>query len=96
MAKRYAESLSFPAPTGTADTIAQQMIAWYQHQACDGFVILPTYIDENEDRFLEQVVPRLQDAGVFRKAYQPGTLRDRLGFAKPANRFRSTLSDEIV
>jgi len=43
MAKRYAESLSFPAPTGTADTIAKQMIEWYQHQACDGFVILPTY-----------------------------------------------------
>lgn len=87
MAKRYAESLSFPSPTGTADDIAQQMIDWYQQQACDGFVILPTYIDENEDLFLSEVVPRLQDAGVFRQDYSAGTLRDRLGLAKPANRF---------
>lgn len=87
MAKRYAESLSFPSPTGTADEIAQQMIDWYQQQACDGFVILPTYIDENEDLFLSEVVPRLQDAGVFRQDYSAGTLRDRLGLAKPANRF---------
>ncbi len=87
MAKRYAESLSFPSPTGTADEISQQMIDWYQQQACDGFVILPTYIDENEDLFLIEVVPRLQDAGVFRQDYSAGTLRDRLGLAKPANRF---------
>ena len=87
MAKRYAESLSFPSPTGTADHIAQQMIDWYQHQACDGFVILPTYIDENEDLFLSQVVPRLQEAGVFHRDYAAGTLRERLGLAKPANRF---------
>lgn len=87
MAKRYAESLSFPSPTGTADDIAQQMIDWYQQQACDGFVILPTYIDENEDLFLSEVVPRLQDAGVFRQDYSAGTLRDRLGLAKPVNRF---------
>lgn len=96
MAKRYAESLSFPAPTGTADSIAQQMIDWYQHQACDGFVILPTYIDENEDRFLEQVVPRLQAAGFFRSDYQPGTLRDRLGLVKPENRFNRSSSIEIT
>ncbi|MDI9222381.1 hypothetical protein QMZ30_15855 [Pantoea sp. EA-12] len=63
------------------------MIDWYQQQACDGFVILPTYIDENEDLFLSEVVPRLQDAGVFRQDYSAGTLRDRLGLAKPANRF---------
>lgn len=87
MAKRYAESLSFPSPTGTADQIAQQMIDWYQHQACDGFVILPTYIDENEDLFLSQVVPRLQDAGVFHQDYAAGKLRERLGLVKPANRF---------
>jgi alkanesulfonate monooxygenase SsuD/methylene tetrahydromethanopterin reductase-like flavin-dependent oxidoreductase (luciferase family) len=87
MAKRYAESLSFPSPTGTADQIAQQMIDWYQHQACDGFVILPTYIDENEDLFLSQVVPRLQDAGVFHQDYAAGTLRERLGLVKPVNRF---------
>jgi hypothetical protein len=59
------------------------MIDWYQQQACDGFVILPTYIDENEDLFLREVVPRLQDAGVFRQDYSAGTLRDRLDWLNP-------------
>lgn len=87
MARRYAESLSFPSPVGTPDDIAAMMIDWYQSKACDGFVILPTYLNSSGDLFLEEVVPRLQQAGVFRKAYPDGTLRDTLGLEKPLNQF---------
>lgn len=38
------------------------------YYVCYGFVILPTYIGE-EDLFFSEVVPRLQDAGVCRQDY---------------------------
>jgi alkanesulfonate monooxygenase SsuD/methylene tetrahydromethanopterin reductase-like flavin-dependent oxidoreductase (luciferase family) len=33
------------------------------------------------------LVPELQRRGAFRDAYEPGTLRDRFGLARPANRY---------
>ena len=88
MAIRYAESLSFPSPVGTPDDIAAMMTEWYRSGACDGFVVLPTYLEASGNLFLEEVVPRLQRAGVFRKDYPAGTLRDTLGLARPENALR--------
>ncbi|MGI4838158.1 MAG: LLM class flavin-dependent oxidoreductase [Janthinobacterium lividum] len=85
--KWYAESLSFFSPVGSPQQVADQLIEWYQAGACDGFVILPPYLEEEDDLFLGQVVPRLQDAGVFRRAYPGTTLRDTLGLARPASRY---------
>lgn len=47
------------------------------------FPLLP----EDWHAFAEKVVPELQRRGLFRTEYEPGTLRDRLGLARPANRF---------
>lgn len=33
------------------------------------------------------MVPELQRRGLFRTEYEPGTLRDRLGLARPQNAF---------
>ncbi|WP_313611802.1 NtaA/DmoA family FMN-dependent monooxygenase [Pantoea piersonii] len=88
MAVRYAESLSFPSPVGTPGDVAAMMIAWYHSGACDGFVVLPTYLEASGNLFLEEVVPRLQRAGVFRTTYPEGTLRDTLGLARPENGLR--------
>ena len=85
MAIRYAESLSFPSPVGTPDDVAAMMIEWYRSGACDGFVVLPAYLEASGNLFLDEVVPRLQRAGVFRTDYPTGTLRDTLGLARPAN-----------
>lgn len=90
MGKWYAESLSFPSPVGSPDEVAAMMIDWYRAGACDGFVVLPCYLEEDRDLFLEEVVPRLQRAGVFRTAYEGKTLRDRLGLSKPANHFHQS------
>jgi hypothetical protein len=38
------------------------------------------------DRFLDEVVPILQARGLFRTEYVEGTLRDNLGFKRPASR----------
>jgi hypothetical protein len=39
--------------------------------------------------FAELVVPELQRRGLTRNDYTSGTLRDRLGLPRPANRFSS-------
>lgn len=67
--KWYAESLSFFSPVGSPEEVAAHLIKWYQSDACDGFVILPPYLEEKGDLFLDGVVPYLQQAGVFRKQY---------------------------
>ncbi|WP_213875804.1 LLM class flavin-dependent oxidoreductase [Pseudomonas sp. dw_358] len=86
--KWYAESLSFFSPVGSPEQVAEQLLEWYRAEACDGFVILPPYLEEDEDLFLSQVVPRLQDAGVFRREYPGATLRETLGLQRPPSRFR--------
>lgn len=85
--KWYAESLSFFAPVGAPDEVADQLGDWYGNGACDGFVVLPPYIRRDEDLFLEGVVPVLQERGLFRKEYPGQTLRDTLGLAEPENQF---------
>ena len=86
--KWYAESLSFFSPVGSPQQVAEQLLEWYRAEACDGFVILPPCLEEEGDLFLGQVVPLLQDAGVFRREYGGTTLRDTLGLVRPASRYR--------
>ena len=85
--KWYAESLSFFSPVGSPAEVAEQLLEWYRAEACDGFVILPPYIEEDDDLFLSGVVPLLQEAGVFRREYPGTTLRDTLGLARPTSRY---------
>jgi hypothetical protein len=47
------------------------------------FPLLP----EDWLNFMQTVVPELQRRGLFRTEYEPGTLRDRLGLARPQNAF---------
>lgn len=84
--KWYAESLSFFSPVGSPQEVADQLEEWYREGACDGFVILPPYLEAENDLFLEGVVPRLQAAGVFRTEYSGTTLRENLGLQAPPNR----------
>jgi len=85
--KWYAESLSFFSPVGSPQQVAEHLLEWYRAEACDGFVILPPYLEEEDDLFLGHVVPLLQDAGVFRREYEGTTLRDTLGLVRPSSRY---------
>ncbi|MBC3478007.1 LLM class flavin-dependent oxidoreductase [Pseudomonas taiwanensis] len=85
--KWYAESLSFFSPVGSPKEVAGKLIEWYEAGACDGFVILPPYLEMEGDLFLDKVVPLLQHAGVFRTEYPGETLRDTFGLSKLKNRF---------
>ena len=76
-----------PTVAGTPVQIADQLQDWFVSGAADGFNLMFPLLPEDWVNFAEQVVPELQRRGVFPTEYAPGTLRDRFGLARPANRF---------
>ncbi|WP_217808673.1 NtaA/DmoA family FMN-dependent monooxygenase [Derxia lacustris] len=83
LGKWYGESLSFLAPVGSADQVADVLARWYRERAADGFVVLPPFMPDGARDFLDKVVPELQARGVFRSAYAGSTLRETLGLTVP-------------
>ena len=75
------------AMVGTPARIADEMQAWLEGRACDGFNVMFPYVPGGLVDFVEQVVPELQRRGLFRKEYSGTTLREHLGLPRPANRF---------
>lgn len=47
-------------------------------EACDGFVVMPTYHPEGSDLFFSDV-PILQEKGLFRREYRGSSLRSHFG-----------------
>jgi FMN-dependent oxidoreductase (nitrilotriacetate monooxygenase family) len=69
---------------GSPETIAATLNAYVQADVCDGFILIPHITPGGMDRFADEVVPRLQERGVFRSEYQGRTLREHLGLAPVA------------
>jgi alkanesulfonate monooxygenase len=72
---------------GDAASVADQMQAWLEAEACDGFNVMFPYLPAGLDDFVNLVVPELQRRGLFRREYEGTTLRDHLGLPRPAPRF---------
>ncbi|WP_273726827.1 LLM class flavin-dependent oxidoreductase [Brucella gallinifaecis] len=66
---------------GTPQTIADEINAYVQADAADGFVFAPHLTPGGFDEFVEKVVPILQEKGVFRAEYSTGTLKSNLGLS---------------
>jgi FMN-dependent oxidoreductase (nitrilotriacetate monooxygenase family) len=66
---------------GTAATVADTIDELVQKDAADGFILVPHITPSGLDPFVDQVVPLLQERGVFRTDYEGTTLRDHLGLA---------------
>ncbi len=75
------------ALVGTPATIADEMEAWFEGRACDGFNVMFPYLPMGLDDVVDRVVPELQRRGLFRRDYEGRTLRENLGLPRPANRF---------
>ena len=75
------------AMVGTPASIADEMQAWLEGRACDGFNVMFPYVPGGLDDFVDQVVPELQARGLFRREYEGTTLREHLGLPRPENRF---------
>ncbi len=68
-----------PTPVGPATVTADHMQEWFEAGAVDGFwVSIDTY-EDGIDTFVDQVVPILQERGLFHDDYEGVTLRDHLG-----------------
>jgi FMN-dependent oxidoreductase (nitrilotriacetate monooxygenase family) len=70
---------------GTPEQIADVIQTWFQHEAADGFNIMPPILPTGLTDFVDQVVPILQRRGLFRIEYEGRTLRDNLGLARPVS-----------
>jgi len=64
---------------GTPADAADEILAWYRAGALDGVIALPGGSLNSLHLFLQQVVPMLRAAGVFRSAYTGSRLLDHLG-----------------
>lgn len=72
---------------GTPDQVADAIQEWFKAGAADGFNIMPPVLPSGLDVFVDQVVPILQERGLFRREYSGRTLREHFGLVKPANTF---------
>jgi alkanesulfonate monooxygenase SsuD/methylene tetrahydromethanopterin reductase-like flavin-dependent oxidoreductase (luciferase family) len=71
---------------GTAAGLADLLQDW-QAAGLSGFRLRPGALPHDLAQLTEQLVPELQHRGLFRTAYEAGTLRGLLGLARPANRY---------
>ncbi|KJS56428.1 F420-dependent methylene-tetrahydromethanopterin reductase [Streptomyces rubellomurinus subsp. indigoferus] len=71
---------------GAPATVARQIDEFVQHDAADGFILVPHLTPGGLDDFVDRVVPLLQERGVFRTEYTGSTLRDHLGLPVPERR----------
>ena len=83
LAGHRATLLQGPRFVGTAAEVADQMEAWVEADACDGFVVAATHSPGAYEDVVRLVVPELQRRERFRKEYTGSTLRDTLGLARP-------------
>lgn len=70
---------------GSPETVANEIERWFSERALDGLNVHLGH-PEQFDRFVDQVVPILQERGLFRRDYAADTLRGHLGLPIPANR----------
>ena len=72
---------------GTAEYMADEMQKWLEEEAADGFNVVCNHYPKPFEDFCTEVVPLLQQRGVFRREYEGRTLRENLGLKIPENRY---------
>jgi len=69
---------------GTPETVASEINRFVQDDVSDGFIVVPHITPGGLDRFVDTVIPLLQERGVHRTEYAGTTLREHLGLAPTA------------
>jgi N-acetyl-S-(2-succino)cysteine monooxygenase len=83
LALRVAAGRGHHIVLGTPEQVADRMQEWFEGKAADGFNVMPPYFPGGLEDFNRQVVPILQERGLFRTDYAGSTLRDHLNIARP-------------
>jgi FMN-dependent oxidoreductase (nitrilotriacetate monooxygenase family) len=68
-----------PVIVGPGVEAADHMQAWFEAGAADGFWISPDVNADGIDAFVDEVVPILQQRGLYHREYEGKTLRQHLG-----------------
>lgn len=68
-----------PTPVGPASVAANHMQEWFEADAVDGFWLLFDVYEDAIDTFVDEVVPLLQERGLYHLDYEGATLRENLG-----------------
>ena len=58
---------------------ADHMQTWFEADACDGFWLCPDVFEDGLPKLVDELVPILQQRGLFHDDYEGTTLRDHLG-----------------
>lgn len=72
---------------GTPEHIADNMQAWFEAGAADGFMMNAAVLPDGFNDFIGMVLPILKERGLFRTEYEADTLHGNLGLPKPTNRY---------
>lgn len=71
-----------PALVGPPSEIARVIDESVQERRSDGFMLIPSITPTGLDRFVDEVIPELQNRGSYRTDYTGDTLRENLGSAR--------------
>jgi alkanesulfonate monooxygenase SsuD/methylene tetrahydromethanopterin reductase-like flavin-dependent oxidoreductase (luciferase family) len=77
--------------TGTAADLADLLQEWHR-AGLAGFRLRPGAIPADLEAITTELVPELQRRGAFRRGYEPGTLRGRLGLGRPESRYAGRMA----
>jgi N-acetyl-S-(2-succino)cysteine monooxygenase len=84
MANKYTRGSK--AMCATANEVADFMESWIEQRCCDGFMLSPAVVPGSLKEFIDEVVPVLQERGIYKTAYKGKTLRENLGLYPVANK----------
>ncbi len=84
--ERVAGSRGHSELVGSGSEVADQLEAWIDQGAADGFIVMPPQLPSGLDDFVDLVVPELQRRGRMRTGYEGTTLRKHLGLRRPPMR----------
>ena len=72
-----------PPIVGSVEEVADELIAWMDQADVDGFNLSRTVTPECLEDVVRLLVPALQERGRYKRAYRPGTYREKLFGAGP-------------
>lgn len=73
---------------GTPEQIADLIEDWFTDGVADGINLMPALVPKILDIFIDEVVPLLQQRGLFRTAYRYKTLRGHYALDRPPDNFK--------
>lgn len=87
-----------PVIVGDPETVADTLEKWVADTGIDGFNLAHAITPDGYRDFVTLVVPVLQERGIFKKEYRPGTIREKLftnsratlDISHPAAQFRAS------